>query len=313
MLPSLKALVTATALTTLPAITASAATVTFDYTGSIVSWTVPTTAQYVITATGANGGNGNGIGGAVIPGGKGAVMGGTLTLTAGTQLSILVGGTSLTNNLGAGGGGGGTFVVIPHSTNPTPLVIAGGGAGSGFQGIVGGAPSLHYIGTDGSVDLGTNPGFGGLQTTGTATLRSATGAGLLGSGVAGVKHTLASAHSTATGGDSFILGGAGGIGTTNHGGFGGGAGAFRSQARNVVFQPGGAGGGYTGGDAIDFGVARGGYSFLDQAALNPIRISGGNTFTHGHGQVTIAPVIVPEPSTTALLALAALPALRRRR
>jgi hypothetical protein len=61
------------------------------------------------------------------------------------------------------------------------------------------------------------------------------------------------------------------------------------------------------------GTSSGGYSYLDDSALNPTVIDGGNSFSHGNGQVTISPVIVPEPSTTALLALAALPALRRRR
>jgi hypothetical protein len=97
----------------------------FMYTGSLVTFTVPTTGSYQILAFGAQSGNGffNGIG----AGGRGAEIGGDFRLTAGETLQIAVGGKG--SDEGAGGaGGGGSFVVGPGNT---PLVIAGGGGGGG--------------------------------------------------------------------------------------------------------------------------------------------------------------------------------------
>ena len=59
---------------------ASAAPVTFEFIGSIVDFTVPTTGLYDILAAGAQGGN-DAHGGL---GGLGAIIGGDLMLTAGT-------------------------------------------------------------------------------------------------------------------------------------------------------------------------------------------------------------------------------------
>ena len=55
-------------------------------------------------------------------GGLGAVIGGTVSLTAGTQLEIVVGGAGLTGNFGTlwgGGGGGGSFVFVSGAA-PAP-------------------------------------------------------------------------------------------------------------------------------------------------------------------------------------------------
>ena len=285
MLHSLKSLVAAAAA--LPAITASASTITFDYTGSIVSWTVPATGQYEITAVGANGGIGHASRDSA-PGGRGAIIGGTLSLNAGTTLSILVGQIGQSRSAGGnGGGGGGSFVVIPNGSSPTPLVIAGGGGGGVAQ------SRDAYPGGPARIDRGSNPGYGSPASVTT----SGGGGGLLTSG----QNSLDGAG----GGASFLLGGAGGIGSAtdrgSSGGFGGGGGSG--------FHAGG-GGGFSGGLGSGEG---GGYSYLDDSATSPTLIAGGNSFEHGHGQVTITPVIVPEPSTTALLSLAAIPALRRRR
>lgn len=286
---SIKSAVAAVALSVsvVPSVSASAATVTFDYTGSIVSWTVPATGQYVITAVGANGGIGHAVRGSA-PGGRGAVIGGTLSLNAGTTLSILVGQIGQSRTAGGnGGGGGGTFVVIPNGSSPIPLVIAGGGGG-------GVAESRDaFPGGPARIDRGPNPGHGSPASVTT----SGGGGGLLTSG----QNSLDGAG----GGASFLLGGAGGIGSTtdrgSSGGFGGGGGSG--------FNTGG-GGGFSGGTGTGEG---GGYSYLDDSATSPTLISGGNSFEHGHGQITISEVFVPEPTSTALLSLAAIPALRRRR
>jgi len=106
---------------------ARATPIDFTFTGSLVTFTVPTTDNYQILAFGAQGGNSSlfGIG----AGGGGAEIGGDFTLTAGEMLQIAVGGAGggLAGDRG-GAGGGGSFVVGPGNT---PLVIAGGGGGGG--------------------------------------------------------------------------------------------------------------------------------------------------------------------------------------
>jgi Glycine rich protein len=85
---------------------------TFAYTGTYVSWIVPTTGTYVITAIGAQGGAGE----SSYVGGLGAEIEGTFSLTAGSVLWIAVGGQGLSSRRN-GGGGGGSFVV-DSSDNP---------------------------------------------------------------------------------------------------------------------------------------------------------------------------------------------------
>jgi len=102
--------------------TAHAQRFEFDYTGSLVTFTVPIKGTYQIIAFGAQGG-GSMTGQHFGVGGLGAEFGGNFNLTAGEILEIAVGGA------GSGiGGGGGSFVVGPGNA---PLVIAGGGGGGG--------------------------------------------------------------------------------------------------------------------------------------------------------------------------------------
>jgi hypothetical protein len=86
--------------------TTGASAQTFNYTGSLQTFVVPTTGVYDITAFGAVGGNGAGG-----TGGSGAEIGGLVDLYAGTTLTILVGGIGATNNRAVGGGGG-SFVAL---------------------------------------------------------------------------------------------------------------------------------------------------------------------------------------------------------
>jgi hypothetical protein len=76
---------------------------TFDFTGVEVTWTVPVTGLYDLTAFGAHGGG--------AAGGKGAEIGGDIELSSGTVLSIVVGGEGKSGGSAFGaGGGGGSFV-----------------------------------------------------------------------------------------------------------------------------------------------------------------------------------------------------------
>jgi hypothetical protein len=97
----------------------------FDYTVSLVTFSVPIKGTYQIIAFGAQGGGSDRIGNP--NGGRGAEIGGNLNLTTGEVLEIAVGGTGTGF---WGGGRGGSFVVGPDKT---PLVIADASGGCGFR------------------------------------------------------------------------------------------------------------------------------------------------------------------------------------
>ena len=97
----------------------------FSYSGSIVTWSVPSTGSYIISANGAQGCAYTSLSGCL-----GASMQGVFALTAGQTLSILVGQQPCASTTLYPGGGGGTFVALGASyTTATPLLVAGGGGG----------------------------------------------------------------------------------------------------------------------------------------------------------------------------------------
>jgi hypothetical protein len=243
-------------------------TQTFNYSGSIVNWTVPAGVTSIhIIAKGAQGGYNTNSG---VMSGLGATMSGDFTVTPGQVLKILVGEQpSLTTGTGNGGGGG-TFVT-DNSNNP--LIVAGGGGGSasttdspnknGQTGTTGGTGAAGG-GTGGTAGSGGSVGSSGFQ--------SGAGGGLLTNGADG--------WTSGTGGSAFVNGGAGG--PTNapaRGGFGGGG----SGSSYVV---GGGGGGYSGGGSggnSTAGVGGGGGSY--NAGTNQANTGGNNS---GHGSVVIS-------------------------
>jgi hypothetical protein len=91
---------------------------------------IPTAGTYYIYAYGARGGNEN-----TALGGSGAFATGSISLTSGSKLIIVVGQKGKTHD-NEGGGGGGTFVFeqttnsYSDSANPL-LMVAGGGGGAG--------------------------------------------------------------------------------------------------------------------------------------------------------------------------------------
>lgn len=221
--------------------TFSQTTTTFNYSGSIVNYTVPVgVTQLTIEAWGAEGGSSGGN-----LGGKGAYIKGTFVVTPGEVLRILVGqkGGNGSNSV-ASGGGGGTFIV--RQSGNMPLLIAGGGGGGPVSDQNSSScprnPSLAEgkISTSGSsitcdvLALGGANGLGGQSRGGSG--RGGAGAGFSGNGESG------SGSCSGTGGISFLNGGAGGVNSCTpaiNGGFGGGgAGGYESP---------GGGGGYSGG------------------------------------------------------------------
>ena len=92
---------------------------TFNYTGSIVTWTVPAGVTNIhIVANGAQGGYNTS---STTTSGLGASMSGDFTVTPGAVLKILVGEQP---SAGSGNGGGGGTFVTDNSNNP--LIVAGG-------------------------------------------------------------------------------------------------------------------------------------------------------------------------------------------
>jgi hypothetical protein len=263
---------------------ARATPIDFTYTGSLVTFTVPTTDSYQILAFGAQGGN---IALAGTGGGLGAEIGGDFSLAAGEVLQIAVGGAGMPGG-GAGGGGGGSFVVGPGNT---PLVIAGGGGGSGIiffngtpipggGGLTGpdGGPIVNGHPTGGT---GGNGGPGGFGAGGGGGFLSAGGDALFGAGGGGAFPGLA-----------------GGFGSPS-GGFGGGGGG-----ESGVHGGGGGGGGYSGGGGSPGlglgGNASGGGGGSFDAGTDQILVAD---FRTGNGEVVITELVaaVPEPASIALL------------
>jgi len=223
---------------------------TFNYTGSITTWTVPLTGTYRIEAWGAQGGHGrNG----TYTGGLGARMRGDFSLTAGTVLKILVGGQGGTGSY-VGGGGGGTFVV--NNADNSPYIVAGGGGGGGYTQSCSSLTSRKHAvtGTSGITGIdesycndagaGGSGGGGGNYDSSYSAYVGGGGGGLNGNGSAYGSVNYA--------GKSLVNGGAGGApygSGTGAGGFGGGGGAGYSYSSYVGYYVagGGGGGGYSGG------------------------------------------------------------------
>ena len=292
----------------------------FTYTGHTVTWTVPSTGLYDITAAGAKGGNGAqtyGLFGTrfyTSSGGPGALMGGDYELTQGEVLTIAVGGVGAngTNNPtpiregdappydkggSGGGGGGGSFVVGPGNT---PLVIAGGGGGGGgARNEDNGGPGLTgTAGGSGRNNTNSHGGDGG--TDGAGGSGSSFSVGLMGTGSGG-GGGFKSSGSNGSGPDSGGGGGGypglqGGQGRQGgvDGGFGGGGG---SGGYSGAYSGGGGGGGYSGGGGgpsqrNNFGAdggGGGGGSYLAPGAIDPVEVQGQNQLA---GDVVITPVTV---------------------
>jgi len=278
----------------------------FNYTGSIVSWTVPQDGLYQITAYGAQGG---------YNGGLGASMGGVINLSAGEVLDILVGqqGQGASNQvLFGGGGGGGSFVV---GSNNTPLIIAGAGGGGGHgdqygkdypladgyasTNTSGGNTGYYTQPTSKKPSLfvttaygGTDGGGGNISTDSAAggSEQGAGGGGFSGDG-ASVTSGIGGKDVHAAGGSSYLNGGAGGSGGTVNNGQAGNSGGFGGGGQGSSYGAGG-GGGYSGGAsgpqlATEGGSPTpggGGGSYLASSAAHAV-MSVGNT---GSGLVVIS-------------------------
>jgi hypothetical protein len=246
---------------------------TFDYTGTVQTYTVPDgVAEIKIVAYGAQGGSDGGQG-ARIEGDFVVTPGEVLTVVVGEEGHLQVGG----NPQNSSGGGGGSFV---YDSADELFVAAGGGGG---RCPYGGAVPLHagcdgQAGEDGGASsdgvaaggVGGNGGVAGLWA-GVPCGGGGTGWLSVGGGA-----LMGGQNAPAwTGGDPYCGGGGGGCGGI--GGFGGGGGGGNH------YGGGGGGGGYSGGGGgsdPDHGGGGGSYN----AGTDPINTAGDHS---GHGQVVI--------------------------
>lgn len=237
-------------------------------TGSLQTWTVPTTGVYTITAKGASGGNANPTYHMTIAG-KGATVIGDYDLTAGDVITFLVGqqgsnSTATDIYYQSGGGGGGTMV----KRGSTVIHVAGGGGGGSWYNSVtknGQDASITTSGGTGGVAGGTGGTGGGASTSDNPI--GSSGAGITSNSGAVYSGTIAYAL-TGTGTGGTATGGSGGYG-------GGGAGGFSGA---------GAGGGYSGGGGGSSSVSAGGGGSYT-TGTNQVFTAAGNS---GHGMVSVS-------------------------
>ena len=234
-------------------------TITFTYTGSNQTFTVPSTispASVTLYMWGAGGGGNTNYGGA------GAMVQGILPVTPGESLTIVVGqggtidGSTTYGGGGAGAGnmaggsapgigysgngfpqnagsGGGRSAIQRGGTDPTNDIVVAGGGGGGtyFSSDRGGAATFSGTANSGTGGL---PGLGGTQTAGGA----GGGTGFYGQGLGGSRGIGGNTYNTniynggGGGGGGYYGGGAGG---TNGGdGAGGGGGSSLTGGLSLI-------------------------------------------------------------------------------
>ena len=246
----------------------------YNYTGAAQTYTVPagvTSINVLIWGAGGAGGDRTG-GGNAGAGGSGAFVKGTLAVTPGQVLQIVVGGRgtySTANGTHVGGyGGGGTAyqnagsgggysgIFLTSITFANARAVAGGGAGGGYgrSRNFGGAGGATTGSNGAGLDATHTGGAGGTVATG-GTFGSGTGTT---SGVAGVQ----------------LQGGTGGnAGNNTYGGGGGGGGYY------------GGGGGYGSNQSGNTGTwgsgGGGGASYTTWAGLTLVTNTAGTTNNAG--------------------------------
>jgi hypothetical protein len=238
---------------------------TFNYSGSMATFTVPTCVfQVTFDISGAQG-NSSSYG----VGGLGGRIQGVYTVTPGQVLNIFVGG--VTYNGGGTGygstpygmpGGGASDIRIGGTALSNRVLVAGGGGGAGYN-------------CSGST--AQNGGLGGGYTGATGYYCSSQGGGYSGTG------------GTQSGGGT-SQGGLGTAGTAGQGGNG------------YSLYGGGGGGGYYGGGGGSYGGGGGGSSYAGTGTLSLVHTQG---YKSGNGQVILTyglggPAVVAVADPTAI-------------
>ena len=259
--------------------------VTFNYTGSLQTFTVPAGVTTItVDASGAQGGSVTTT--CAATGGLGARMVGDISVTPGEVITIMVGQQGLTNGSDAGGGGG-TFVV---RTGNVPLVVAGGGGGA-TNNIT--ACGGNRNGIDATITTSGTASANGLVAGGTGGNGGGASSGSGGGGGGFYTDGIAGTGLPGNNGKCFINGGAGGTGNNvDFGGYGGGGAGWFTGGN------GGGGGGYSGGGTSGtqpYSGGGGGGSY--NSGTNQTNTAG---FQTGNGRVIIS-YVVTAPVTVSLL------------
>eukprot|EP01116_Phalansterium_solitarium_P019304 TRINITY_DN5336_c0_g1_i1.p1 TRINITY_DN5336_c0_g1~~TRINITY_DN5336_c0_g1_i1.p1 ORF type:complete len:337 (+),score=31.91 TRINITY_DN5336_c0_g1_i1:500-1510(+) len=253
----------------------------FNFTGRIVAFTAPYSVSVQIVVNGAQGGS---YGGSGAPGGLGASVQGTFSLTTGQVLNLLVGEQPACATTNCGGGGG-SFVGLCAAGTPagnascfsaaTPLIVAGGGGGGGNNPGKAANPGVYTTLSSGPY-AGT-AGYGAPQAP-----CGGGGGGFFSNGAADSTNGLPYA-----GGTGYWQGGAAAICIGSNYGLGGFGGGACADNKGGCFIGGGAGGGYSGGSGqgTSNGLAYGGASF--NSGTSQVNITGVNA---GHGSITITSI-----------------------
>ena len=288
-------------------IVSNAAPTTFTYTGSVQTYTVPAGVTSIsVDAYGAGGG--------VYPGGPGTAgaggrIQGTVPVTPGQVLTIVVGGAGGNSQYNRCGSGGGGFSGVLDATNNHLISAGGGGGAAGDEGcpqVGGGGNGGSTSGSNGSCGIG---GAGGTNAAGPAG-----GAGGTGTIAGAAGNANGGGNGGATQGDEGTGGGGGGYGTagagsqfgscggnSGAGGFGGGGSGGTGGCGGTIERlsgGGGGGGGYTGGGGgsstpgcaqCGGGGGGGGSNFAIPTATNITNTIGGGSAAQANGQVIITP------------------------
>lgn len=263
-------------------------------------------------------------------GGHGAQITGSLTVTPGETLDIVVGGNGA-NGHGTGAGGGG-YSSIARGT--TPLIVAGGGGGGGFGGATGGSGygGLWYDGGGAGGDAGlpgmdaTDGSSGGLRQNGgdggyavvawsddlePLPIYGAAGDGGYYDTVGRSPNGVTAANDTHGGGGGGAFGGSAGLHDQTHDNLGQYAlGASSGAGGNGGFDGGGGGGGYAGGggggggggagpDAFNVpgGGGGGGSSLVPSGGTRQLSLTGPTVSLTGPAPSTTL-YVVPEDAIT---------------
>ncbi len=270
----------AAAIAIIAASLTAGAQVTFNYTGSVQTYTVPSgITNLCIDANGASGGNA--INGSLMDSaGRGGRVECNLAVTPGQVLSIYVGGRGTDggfvmgvaggyNGGGStgfyyGGSGGGATDIRTGGTAMADRVIVAGGGGGGGLGMV---PTFNYERGGGGGDVVGENGYYSNANTG---VQGGHGGTATAGGVGGVLSGFGSAGSLGTGG-----------------------------ASNSSSYAGAGGGGYYGGGGGSFSGGGGGSSYCDATFTSYITHTQG--YNLGNGSVIITPggclAMIMGPST----------------
>jgi Concanavalin A-like lectin/glucanases superfamily/Glycine rich protein len=272
---------------------------TFSYTGAAQTYTVPLGVNQLNVYLWGAGGQGNPDRIYSTYGAAGAMVQGTINVTAGQTITVVVGGGGIdarANTYGGGGhgfyvdlwyggAGGGRSAIQLVSGTDYVTAAGGGGAGGGSKGGAGGL-------TTGSVG-GTSPGGdggGGTQTAG------GQGGGQVGgpnaAGHPGVNGSLYTGGNGSI--DSYAGGGGGGYYGGGGGGYGGGGGGS-SLLSNLSLIPGTSVFGYVSSDG-NLAPNTTSIYYANGAGKGGSNVSGsGNGYANpgSNGLVVIVPVILP--------------------